>query len=58
MISGLFGLLALIFFIWMLVDCIQNTGLDSTKKIIWVLVILLVPIIGPLIYYFVGRGKA
>jgi len=42
----------------MLIDCIQNKGLSSTEKLIWVLVLLFVNVIGALIYYFVGRGKS
>ena len=57
MIQSIIGIVVLVFFIWMLIDCIQNKNLDSTKKIIWVLVILFVPLLGPLIYYFVGRSK-
>ena len=30
---------------------------DSTTKLIWVLVILLVPVAGPILYYFIGRGQ-
>ena len=57
MIWTIIWLVGLIFFIWMLIDCIQNKSLDGTMKIIWILVILFLPFLGPLIYYFVGRGK-
>jgi len=57
MIWTIIWLLGLIFFVWMLIDCIQNKSLDGTMKIIWILVILFLPFLGPLIYYFVGRGK-
>jgi uncharacterized membrane protein YhaH (DUF805 family) len=50
-------LLALIFWIWMLVDCIQNRRLNDTEKIIWVLVILFLPTLGAIIYFFVGRKR-
>ena len=46
------GVLAFIFWIWMLVDCIQRKFKNDTEKIIWVLVIILVHWIGALIYYF------
>ena len=30
---------------------------DSTTKLIWVLVILLVPVGGPMLYFFIGRRQ-
>ena len=30
---------------------------DSTTKLIWVLVILLVPVAGPMLYFFIGRKQ-
>jgi len=47
----------MVFWIWMLIDAIQNKGLTETEKIVWVLVIALVHFIGALIYFFVGRPK-
>jgi hypothetical protein len=54
--AGLFGLLTFIFWVWMLIDAIKNPRLDGNKRIIWVLVIIFLPCIGSLIYYFVGRS--
>jgi len=53
----LLGLLVTIFWIWMLVDCIKNSSLSDTEKIIWVLVILLLNGLGALIYFFAARKK-
>jgi hypothetical protein len=52
---GLFGLLMLGFWIWSLVDAINNPRFDSNKRLIWVLVIVLVGPLGSLIYLFAGR---
>jgi len=49
-------LLCLIFWIWMLVDCIQRR-MDSTQKIIWVLVLLFLNVLGAIIYFFAGRNS-
>jgi hypothetical protein len=64
-IGGLFGLVrvvvgvaAFVFWIWMLIHAITNKGLSGAGKIVWVLVILFLPCLGALIYYFVGRPKA
>lgn len=51
------GVLAFVFWIWMLIDAIQNPGLSSTEKIVWVLVIVFLHFLGALIYFFVGRQK-
>jgi hypothetical protein len=52
------GLLATIFWLWMLIDCLVNPRLPSTEKLIWVLVILFLHVLGALIYFFVGRGPS
>ena len=51
------GILAFVFWIWMLIDCIKNPGIDTTEKIVWVLVIALTHFIGALIYFFVARAR-
>ncbi|MGA3171353.1 MAG: PLDc N-terminal domain-containing protein [Chthoniobacteraceae bacterium] len=53
----LLGFLVAIFWIWMLIDCIKNSSLSDTEKIIWVLVILILNGLGALIYFFVARKK-
>jgi len=55
--GGLIGILGLIFQIWMLVDAIRNPRLDGSQRIVWVLVIILIPCLGSIIYYFAGRSK-
>jgi hypothetical protein len=46
---------ALVVWIWALVDALQNPSLDSTMRIVWVLVILLANVLGAIIYLLVGR---
>ena len=60
---GILWLLVLVFsiaafgvWIWALVDAIQNPALDSTMRIVWVLVILFTSVIGALIYLTLGRS--
>jgi hypothetical protein len=55
---GLVSLLLFVFWIWMLIDAIQNPRLVGTEKIVWVLVIILLPFIGSLIYFFAGRSRS
>ena len=54
--GGLLGLLTFIFWIWMLIDAIKNPRLDGNQRLIWVLVIIFIPCLGSLIYYFAGRS--
>jgi hypothetical protein len=53
----LIGIAGLVLTIWMLIDAIQNPKLDSTMKLVWALVIILIAPIGAIIYFFVGRNK-
>ena len=68
-ISGAFGLLfvlfaaalglaCFVFWVWMLVHAITNKGISDVEKIMWVLVIIFLPLIGSIIYFFVGKSKA
>ena len=43
--------------IWALVDVIRRDSIRGDNKIIWVLVILLASIIGPILYLAIGRKK-
>jgi Phospholipase_D-nuclease N-terminal len=51
------GLLLFAFWIWMLIDAIQNKGLTDGEKIGWVLAIVLLHFLGGLLYLFIGRPK-
>jgi len=51
------GLLLFAFWIWMLIDAIQNKGLTDGEKIGWVLAVLFLHFIGALLYFFIGRQK-
>ena len=66
--SGIFGLLTCLvmgaislacfaFWLWMLIHAITNKGLADMEKIVWVIVIIFLPFIGSLIYFFIGRSK-
>lgn len=49
------GLLGLIFMIWCLIKCLKNKELRDVEKLIWVLVIILIPLFGALIYFLVEK---
>ncbi len=52
-----FSLAAMAFWIWMLINAIQNKGLTDSERIAWVLVVALLHFLGALIYFFAGRPK-
>ena len=54
LIVVLLTLAQLALMIWMIVDAATNPALDSTMKLVWILVILFVPL-GFVIYFFVAR---
>lgn len=54
---GIIGLIVLIFEILAIVEILKS-GMDTTHKLLWILLILLAPVLGLLIYYFFGRGGA
>jgi hypothetical protein len=58
-ITGLFGglvsLVSFVIWLFILIDCIKNPNLSSNERIIWVLVIIFVPCLGPILYLIVGR---
>lgn len=51
------AILATIFWLWVLVDCLTKEPSTGNDKVAWVLFVLMVPVIGALIYYFVRRPE-
>lgn len=53
----LLGILAFIFWLWMLIDCIKRDFPKPNDKIMWILLLIFIPVIGILIYYFIVKRK-
>ena len=51
------GLIATIFWVWMLIDCLTSS-MPSNEKILWFLVIFFLHLLGALIYFFMKRSSA
>ena len=51
------GILATIFWIWMIVDCATKETDQGNEKIVWILVIVFTHWIGALIYFLVRRPE-
>tara|TARA_B100001971_G_C18167171_1_gene524888 strand:+ start:112 stop:360 length:249 start_codon:yes stop_codon:yes gene_type:complete len=57
MFGSIFGILILVFWVWMLIDVLQRNFKDKNEKIVWVLVIIFAKILGAAIYFFVVKNK-
>jgi len=54
--QGLFGLLVLAGDVWAIINIAQS-GATNVKKLVWILVVLLLPLLGLVIWFFAGpRG--
>jgi hypothetical protein len=51
--GGIWGLLVLIADIWAIVNILQS-GVKTEVKILWVVIVALLPVIGVVIWYFIG----
>jgi hypothetical protein len=56
-VSGILGLLILIADVWAIVNVI-GSGASTGSKVIWVLVILILPVLGLIIWFFAGPRSA
>jgi hypothetical protein len=54
--GGLLGLIVLVLDIIAIVDAIKGS-LTTSKKVLWIVVILILPLIGLVLYFLLGRRK-
>ena len=57
--GGIPGLmiLASLFWLWVLIDCVTKEPSEGNDKIVWTILIIFVPWIGAILYYFVRRPE-
>ena len=53
----MFSILIVVLPIVSLFSLLKSTSKDSTTKLIWVLVIVLVPVVGSIFYYIIGKEQ-
>jgi hypothetical protein len=54
--GGLFGLLVLIGDVWAIINIFQSSA-SNEKKLLWTVVVLLLPLLGLILWFFLGpRG--
>ncbi|TDG13013.1 PLDc_N domain-containing protein [Seongchinamella unica] len=57
-VSGVVGLLVLVLDIWAIINILGSAS-SAGSKLVWTLVILLLPVIGVIIWFFLGpRSRA
>jgi len=52
-VSGLFGVLVLIADIWAILNIFQSSA-STGSKALWIALVLLLPLLGVIIWYFAG----
>jgi succinate dehydrogenase/fumarate reductase cytochrome b subunit len=52
-IGGIFGLLILIADVWAILNIFQSSA-DTLKKVIWIVLVLALPLLGVIVWYFAG----
>ncbi|MBT8138559.1 MAG: PLD nuclease N-terminal domain-containing protein [Gammaproteobacteria bacterium] len=52
-VGGLFGLVILIADIWAILNIVQS-NITTAKKLVWILVVLILPLIGFIIWWLAG----
>ena len=50
------GLLASVFWLWMLVDCLTSS-LPATEKLVWAIVIIFLHLLGAILYFALPRAR-
>lgn len=57
--EGLFGLIVLVADIWAIVNIFQS-GADTGGKVLWTVLVILLPVAGFVLWYFLGpkTGRA
>ncbi len=45
-----------ILWIWALVDILKSNFKDDATKVIWVIIVILLPILGSILYFILGKN--
>ena len=56
-VGGLFGLIVLVLDIWAIIRIIQGHG-STESKLLWVILIVLLPVLGLILWLALGRRAA
>jgi succinate dehydrogenase/fumarate reductase cytochrome b subunit len=56
-VGGIFGLLILVADIWAILNIFQSSS-DTFKKALWIVLVLVLPLLGVIIWYFAGPRES
>ncbi|MEO1573708.1 MAG: PLD nuclease N-terminal domain-containing protein [Pseudomonadota bacterium] len=54
--SGLLGLIHLVIVVYVILQVAQSRASEG-KKVLWIVAVLFLPLLGPLVWYFMGPRK-
>ena len=54
--GGILGLIVFVLDIIAIIDCAKR-NMDTSKKILWIVLIIVLPVIGLILYFLLGRSK-
>ena len=54
--KGLLGIIVLVLDILAIVDCVKSNKTNG-QKALWIVVILILPLLGVILYYLIGKKK-
>lgn len=49
-------LIPVILWLWALIDCLKS-NFSGSNKLIWIVLIIFLPVLGPILYLLIGRGQ-
>ena len=52
--SRLIGLIILVIDVVVILDILKGNK-DMEKKLLWIIAVIFLPVLGPLLYYFIGK---
>jgi Phospholipase_D-nuclease N-terminal len=55
--QGLFGLVVLIADVWAIVNVFQSSA-DTGRKVLWTVLVIILPVLGFILWYFLGPKTA
>lgn len=55
--GGLLGLVVLVLDVIAIIDIVKSSR-DAGNKILWLLIVILLPLIGMILYFLIGKKKA
>ena len=55
--NSLWGLVVLVADVWAIVNILQSTA-DTAKKVLWTVLVIVLPVVGFILWYFAGPKTA